>query len=162
MLRRIVLVASILAGCMVLLAVHPGQQPPVGQLPPQEHPPGQVPPQQPSHLIESLKGEALYVAYCASCHGKDGKGNGPAAPALKDPLPDLTTLAQRHGGKFPRELVEKIILGESQEAIAHGSREMPVWGPIFGQIQWDQDLRVVRVRNLSDYLESIQQKKIGP
>jgi len=121
----------------------------------QEPPPGQLPPQ-PPRLVESLRGEALYVAYCASCHGGDGRGNGPAAPALKTPPPDLTTLALRNGGTFPRDKVEKIILGENQQAIAHGSREMPVWGPIFGQIEWDQDLREVRVRSLSDYLKSIQ------
>lgn len=144
-------------------AVLSGQQPPPpGQLPPQQQPPQiQIPPEQ-TRRVESLKGEVLYVGYCASCHGRDGKGRGPASPALKIRPPDLTTLSQRHGGKFPRDLVEKVILGEDPVAIAHGSREMPIWGPIFGQIEWDQDLRVVRVRNLSDYLESIQQKKIGP
>lgn len=133
------------------------QGPPPGQLPPREPPPTQPLPEQQPRLIESLKGVALYVAYCASCHGRDGKGRGPAVAALKVPPPDLTTLTLRYGGKFPRDLVEKIILGENPVAAAHGSREMPIWGPIFGQIEWDQDLRVVRIRNLSNYLESIQQ-----
>ena len=161
MLRRFIVISSILWSCILLLAIKPGEQAPPPQLPPpQERVPGQLPSEQP-YPIESLKGETLYVAYCASCHGRDGRGNGPAAPALKVAPPDLTTLSQRHGGKFPRELVEKIILGESQEAVAHGSREMPVWGPIFGQIALDQDLRAVRVRSLSDYLESLQRKRIG-
>jgi mono/diheme cytochrome c family protein len=163
MLRRFIATASILLSCFIVLAVQPGQQAPApGQYPPpQEHPPGQLPPQQ-QYPIESLKGAALYAAYCASCHGRDGRGNGPTAAALKVAPPDLTTLSLRYGGKFPRDRVEKVILGENQEALAHGSREMPVWGPIFGQIEWDQDLRGVRVRSLSDYLESIQQRKIGP
>jgi hypothetical protein len=88
----------------------------------------------------------------------DGKGGGPVAPALKAQPPDLTRLTRRHGGSFPREFVERTILGEDASAVAHGTREMPVWGPIFGQIEWDQDLRNVRVRNLSDYLASIQER----
>jgi mono/diheme cytochrome c family protein len=131
---------------------------PPGQLPPQERPKPQTPADQKGHSVQSVQGSVLYGAYCASCHGLDGRGNGPVAAVLKVPPPDLTRITQRHGGKFPRELVEKTILGENAATIAHGSREMPVWGPIFGQIEWDQDLRAVRVRNLSDYLASIQER----
>jgi mono/diheme cytochrome c family protein len=136
------------------------QGPPPGQWPQREPPSPQLPPERNAPRTLSVEGGALYVAYCASCHGRDAKGNGPTAAALKVPPPDLTTLSQRHGGKFPAELVEKTILGEDPVTIAHGSREMPVWGPIFGQIEWDQDLRSVRVRNLTNYLESIQQRAL--
>jgi hypothetical protein len=54
------------------------------------------------------------------------------------------------------EHVERVISGEEQLTAAHGSREMPLWGPIFSQIAWDQDLGRVRVHNLAKYLESIQ------
>jgi mono/diheme cytochrome c family protein len=156
MTKQNLLSGAVLLSCLFLYAAFAFQGPPPGQLPPREPPSPQLPPGQQEQRIVSVEGGALYVAYCASCHGRDAKGNGPTAAALKVPPPDLTTLSQRHGGKFPRELVEKTILGEDPVTIAHGSREMPVWGPIFGQIEWDQDLRVVRVRNLSDYLESIQ------
>lgn len=76
------------------------------------------------------EGRALYVASCASCHGIDGSGNGPAATALNVRPPDLTALAARHGGTFPRQLVLEVITGERQLA-AHGSREMPVWSQRF-------------------------------
>ena len=158
MTNRNILRGGVLLFCLFIYAAFALQAPPTGQLPPHEPPSPTMPPELQAHLIESLEGGALYVAYCASCHGRDAKGNGPAAAALKVTPPDLTTLSQSHGGKFPRELVEKTILGEDPVAIAHGSREMPVWGPIFGQIEWDQDLRNVRVRNLSDYLESIQER----
>ncbi|MBI2816351.1 MAG: cytochrome c [Acidobacteria bacterium] len=110
-----------------------------------------------TRLIQSLNGGALYQAYCAACHGNDGRGNGPAAVSLKNQPPDLTRIAQRSGGKFPSDRVQEIIAGENGIP-AHGSRSMPVWGPIFGQIAWDQDLGKVRIYNLAKYLESLQQK----
>jgi len=110
---------------------------------------------QPIHLIHSLNGPDLYRGYCASCHGADGKGDGPVAPALNSKMPDLTTIAQRNGGVFPASQVNKIISGD-QIILAHGSREMPVWGPIFHQIQEDRDYGEIRLQNLTDYLKSVQ------
>ena len=109
------------------------------------------------YLINSLDGYALYQNYCATCHGPEGKGNGPTAGALKTSPSDLTQIARRNGGMFPSKMIEKIISGES-EMVPHGTREMPLWGPIFSQIAWDQDLGRVRVANLTKYLESIQMK----
>ena len=51
-------------------------------------------------------GEQLYLELCAVCHGKGGMGDGPAASALKNALPDLTGLAAKNDGKFPRQEVE--------------------------------------------------------
>ena len=110
-----------------------------------------------THLIHSVEGPDLFRAYCASCHGKDGKGNGPVAPALKATVPDLTLIAKTNRGTFPVARVRRIILGEGMIA-SHGSREMPVWGPIFHQVEADVDRGPVRVENLVKYLESIQVK----
>jgi mono/diheme cytochrome c family protein len=108
-------------------------------------------------LIYSLKGPDLFRAYCASCHGLNAKGGGPAASALKGRVPDLTALARNNKGQFPTARARKMILGD--EVIAsHGSREMPIWGPIFHQVEKDQDFGNVRLQNLVKYLESIQQK----
>ena len=113
----------------------------------------------PRKLIASMEGKDLYLAYCASCHGKLGKGDGPVASALKGPLADLTTISKRNRGKFPREEMEKIILGEQKSArSAHGSEQMPVWGPVFRKVENDQDFGLVRVRRLVEYLMSIQAK----
>lgn len=114
--------------------------------------------QEETRLIQSLNGQALFQAYCASCHGKDGKGAGPAAPALKARPSDLTQISKNSGGKYPSERIQKIISGEELVRSAHGSREMPIWGPIFSQIAWDQDLGRVRVANLARYIESLQGK----
>jgi hypothetical protein len=125
-----------------------------------QRPPGKVPPseQQFQPLIRSVEGPNLFRAYCASCHGIDAKGYGPAAPALKAKVPDLTLLAKRNRGRFPEARVRKIIMGDEILAV-HGSREMPVWGPIFHQIEWDVDRGNVRLANLVKYLKSIQSSK---
>jgi mono/diheme cytochrome c family protein len=112
----------------------------------------------PSHseqLIYSVKGPDLFRAYCASCHGVSGRGDGPAAPALKAKVPDLTLLSKSHGGEFPAADVLETIAGDKVTA-AHGSREMPIWGPIFHRVEEDADFGNVRLHNLAKYLESIQ------
>ena len=109
----------------------------------------------PGHLIQSLKGPDIYRAHCATCHGLEGKGDGPVAPALTTKMPDLATISQRSGGIFPTGRVRKIILGD-EIITGHGSREMPVWGAIFHQIQEDRDYGEVRLQNITDYLKSIQ------
>lgn len=108
-------------------------------------------------LIYSVEGPDLFRAHCASCHGLGGKGDGPAASTLKTKPADLTLLAKHSGGKFPSERVHKFISGD-EVLLSHGSREMPIWGPIFHQIEEDQDLGNVRLQNLTKYLETIQQK----
>jgi mono/diheme cytochrome c family protein len=108
-------------------------------------------------LINSLEGIDLFHFYCASCHGVDGKGAGPVAPALNTRIPDLTTISKRNGGLFPAKRIERIIAGD-ELVIAHGSREMPIWGPIFHQIERDRDYGNVRLLSVTKYVESIQQK----
>ena len=107
--------------------------------------------------IHTVNGAEIFQNYCASCHGLDGRGNGPAAPALKYRVPDLTQIAKRAGGKFSRDRIAAIIEG-TETLSGHGSREMPVWGPVFHQVGVDQDLGAVRTDNLTKYIESIQQK----
>jgi mono/diheme cytochrome c family protein len=109
-------------------------------------------------LIQSLDGKELYQEYCATCHGADAKGVGPMTEWLKIEAPDLTRLTIREGGKFPLVKVQKVILGEQNITSGHGTREMPVWGPIFSEVVQDRDLGRVRVYNLALYLEKIQEK----
>ena len=106
-------------------------------------------------LIASLEGPDLFRAYCASCHGIDAKGTGPAAAASKVKVPDLTRLDSNNRGQFPAARVRKVIMGDDVVE-AHGSREMPIWGPVFRQVERDVDYGNVRLENLMKYLESIQ------
>jgi mono/diheme cytochrome c family protein len=103
-------------------------------------------------------GPEMYTSYCAVCHGLDGKGNGPAAEALKVPPPDLTVLARRNGGKYPSDHVTSAIQGDFHMP-AHGSKEMPVWGNLFwGMSQGHSSEVQLRVGNLNKYIESLQAK----
>ena len=80
------------------------------------------------------------------------------AKALKKAPDDLTHIAARNGGEFPLPRVRNVISGEEVLSSGHGTREMPVWGPIFSQVGPDQDLGRVRIDNLARYLESLQSK----
>lgn len=112
----------------------------------------------PRKLISSMEGKDLYLAYCASCHGASGKGDGPVATVLKGPLADLRTISKRNKGKFPLEEIEKMILNGKGARGAHGSEDMPVWGPVFRKVENDKDLGLVRVRRVTEYLISLQAK----
>jgi mono/diheme cytochrome c family protein len=109
--------------------------------------------QLPSTYVPS--GEDMYKQYCATCHGADGKGRGPSSAEFKTPLPDLTTLANRHGGKFPYAYVYDVLFWG--RLAAHGSPTMPVWGPIFRSLD-KRDDNVVRrrIENISAYLVCLQ------
>ncbi len=103
-------------------------------------------------------GREMFMSYCASCHGKDAKGDGPAADALKQAPADLTTLAKQNGGKYPSGKVTSILRGQTK-LVAHGDQDMPVWGPVFWRMsQGHEELVQMRVANLNRYLESIQEK----
>ena len=103
-------------------------------------------------------GQEMYKQFCAACHGADAKGDGPAASNLKTRPSDLTTLAKRHEGKFPYDYVSTILrFGPGPSA--HGSSDMPTWGPIFQIIEKSNEQAVrQRIKRLSDYLASLQEK----
>ena len=112
----------------------------------------------PATYTDPTSGKAMYTAYCASCHGADGKGDGPAAAALKMPATNLTALSAKNGGTFPAAHVAAVIQGGGGTP-AHGSKDMPVWGPIFHSMAGHSQAQTqLRIRNLTDYLGSIQVK----
>ncbi|MGH9644537.1 MAG: c-type cytochrome [Terriglobales bacterium] len=103
----------------------------------------------------AASGREMYVNYCASCHGANAKGDGPAAMALKHPPADLTKLAASHGGKYPSDYVAKI-LEEGTPMTSHGSSDMPVWGPVFRAVGTGGQEEVrLRIYNLNKYLASL-------
>ena len=81
--------------------------------------------------IEEVSGPVLFRHHCASCHGAEGRGDGPLAESLRKPPADLTAIAQRAGGRFDPDAVKAFVDGRWTVS-AHGPREMPVWGVVFG------------------------------
>jgi mono/diheme cytochrome c family protein len=112
----------------------------------------------PVERVNPTDGKLMYTSYCAPCHGTDGRGNGPVAGALKSQPTDLTTLAKSNNGKYPDSHVVSVLqFGSTQPA--HGTAQMPVWGPLLGKMDnvHTQDTQL-RITNLSRYLHSLQVK----
>jgi mono/diheme cytochrome c family protein len=106
----------------------------------------------------ATSGKLMYSSYCAPCHGVDGRGQGPVASALRTPPMDLTVLSRNNHEKFPDTHIVSV-LQNGAEIPSHGTAEMPVWGPILGKMnQTSPQDRLLRISNLSRYLESIQMK----
>ena len=110
-------------------------------------------------LNDSLVGRDSFQAYCASCHGRAGRGDGPVAGALKTRPADLTDLARRNDGAFPRDRVAAVLDGRG--GVAHGTTDMPVWGAVFRAV--DSDARTKqRLQNLLAYVETLQAPSTAP
>jgi mono/diheme cytochrome c family protein len=107
----------------------------------------------------SMSGQDLYRRFCASCHGAQGRGDGPVAATLKVEVPDLTLLARRRGDFYPRDSILKIIDGRFVIG-AHGTRTMPIWGEDLGRLEIgnpdaERATQVVLDR-LADYVWQLQ------
>jgi len=114
-------------------------------------------PQAPKILIDSVAGHDSFDLYCSPCHGRTGQGDGPVALALKSRPADLTRLTELGGGTFPAEGVRAFVTGVGRPIAAHGTSEMPVWGPFFRY--FESDIRVrERVANIVTYIESLQRE----
>jgi hypothetical protein len=110
-----------------------------------------------SLLSPSLYGVDNFHDYCAPCHGRDGRGGGPVAAVLTPRPSDLTVLAKRNMGVFPRARVRDFITNGSPDIAAHGSTMMPVWGPTFRALDSSDRSVATRIANVIEYLATIQQ-----
>ncbi len=112
----------------------------------------------PAKYTSPASGAEMYKAYCASCHGLSGKGDGPVAAALKTPVPDLTQLSAHHKGAFPTARVTQVIEGQVGVQ-SHGLPDMPVWGPVFRSLDNSKEpVARIRAANLAKHIESLQAK----
>ena len=101
-------------------------------------------------------GKQMFVNYCAPCHGVNGQGHGPVATSLRTQPTDLTQLSREYHGKYPAAHVSSV-LQFGAATPAHGTADMPVWGPIFAKMNvGNPQAKMLRISNLSRYLESIQ------
>ena len=111
-----------------------------------------------SSARDTVEGAKIFQYDCAVCHGTDGRGRGPDSVVLKHPVPDVTLISRRSGGKFSYQRVKEIIEGERTGLLSQGDLEMPIWGPIFHEVESDQDWGEVRLDAITRHMESIQQK----
>jgi mono/diheme cytochrome c family protein len=111
----------------------------------------------PARLTTAMSGKELFREYCAVCHGQDAKGGGPAADALKKSPADLTQLSRKNNGKFPEQRVLATFKGDGG-VTAHGSPDMPVWGPIFSNMSPNLNQGQDRIYALLNYVEEVQAK----
>lgn len=109
--------------------------------------------------LADYSGEEIFQRFCSSCHGPAGRGGGPVAATLNVAVPDLTTLSQRRGNRFPAGEVREIIDGRA-DVLAHGTRVMPVWGYEFWVEEGADVVAEAEARALIDrlvgYIETIQ------
>ncbi len=112
----------------------------------------------PPLLTPSLAGRDNFISYCSPCHGRDGTGTGPVAAVLKTRPADLTRLARRAGGTFPAARVTAFVTNGGTNIAAHGSSDMPVWGPTFMAFEPSDKLVKIRIENVVRYIESLQDK----
>ncbi len=112
---------------------------------------------EPIPMTSGASGEEMFNTYCAVCHGKSGKGDGPAASEFKTLPANLTILAKNNNGTFPEAYVAEVIRTGPREAKAHGSKDMPVWGKLFESMGDDASVKL-RIHNLSSYIETLQAK----
>lgn len=80
----------------------------------------------PVSMPEPEEGFAFYADNCASCHGGDGRGGGPASSGLSPRPADLTVLARANGGQFPTARALSYIYGDPEQG--HLARVMPQFG----------------------------------
>jgi mono/diheme cytochrome c family protein len=110
---------------------------------------------------ETDQGKQLYMQYCSSCHGKDGRGNGSVSPYLKIKVPDLTLLAKKKKGIYPLDDVMATIDGR-RLVRAHGDREMPVWGEVFTKKleseKYTELTTLVKTKVIAEYIATLQKK----
>ena len=99
-------------------------------------------------------GPYLYRVFCVSCHGATGKGDGPVAFTLRQTPSDLTRIASRRAGVFPRDEITRMVDGRE---MVKSHSEMPAWGqklqPVEGH---DERLILQRIDALVSYLATIQ------
>jgi mono/diheme cytochrome c family protein len=119
--------------------------------------PAASPSPDPAKVVHGETGSVTFTRYCAACHGREARGDGPLAASLRVAPPDLTRLARRNRGKFDAEKVARIIDGRDLVA-GHGDSDMPIWGDAFKRTSegYSEEKVQERIKGLVEHLRSIQ------
>ena len=104
-------------------------------------------------------GHEMYDHLCAVCHGMTGKGDGPAAPALSNPVPDLTQFGAQTGSAYHAQL-ESVISG-TDRTVHKDIVGMPLWFREFQYVRRDKFGRPrtmyanLKIHSLAEYVEEL-------
>jgi mono/diheme cytochrome c family protein len=106
-----------------------------------------------------VAGPSVYRTYCTVCHGPGAKGDGPLAESLRFRPPDLTLLARKNGGTFPKDRVLRTVDGRNPVK-GHGGQDMPVWGDAFKHSRESFSEKAVRqkIEAVVQHLETLQER----
>ncbi len=147
--RAIVTAAAMLAAILLSpLAVTPASE--------------QEPTAQPqTEMRQRVTGGEVFRTYCATCHGRSGRGDGLLASSMQRKPADLTEIAKRNGGEYPSEIVFRTIDGKTPVR-GHGGPGMPVWGDAFARSHDGGDATTVkeRIDSLVDFIRTLQVKPV--
>jgi mono/diheme cytochrome c family protein len=87
---------------------------------------------------DSAKGKSIYQAKCVTCHGANGKGDGPIGKKLKPPARDFTSAESKN--KSPEDL---------QKVIENGV-------PKTSMVAWGKKLSETEVQDVLAYVLTLR------
>ena len=112
-----------------------------------------------AYAADANQGKEMYMQYCSSCHGQDGRGSGSVSAFLKVKVPDLTLLKKNNKGIYPMDQVILAIDGR-RKLRSHGNSKMPVWGESFSREVKDPKSAEVTVslkeKVIAEYVATLQ------
>jgi len=112
-----------------------------------------------AYAADANQGKEMYMQYCSSCHGPDGKGSGSVSAFLKVKVPDLTLLKKNNKGTYPLDQVILAIDGR-RKLRSHGDPTMPVWGESFSSEVKDAKTAEVttalKEKAIAEYVATLQ------
>ena len=107
---------------------------------------------------QAESGAQMFATYCATCHGAQGRGDGPASGAYKTTRTNISLLTKHNNGIFPKAYVNGVIAGKTELPSHNGANGMPKWRDVLIGVDFQRTPNVVerRIANLTEYVQQLQ------